>query len=88
MKDSVKKDKSFDKNRIPIPLATGWIGLLIAYVLPAGFSGTSGFLVGLLIGFAFIVLMDTDKKNKTKREKLDSTENQESYTLNDHKQHF
>ncbi len=36
--------------RLPLPLATGGIGLLAAYSLPGGLTGGQGFLIGLMIG--------------------------------------
>jgi len=36
--------------RLPLPLATGGIGLIAAYSLPGGLTGGQGFLIGLMIG--------------------------------------
>jgi hypothetical protein len=38
------------RRRLPLPLATGGIGLLVTYSLPGGLSGGHGFLIGLTIG--------------------------------------
>jgi hypothetical protein len=41
---------SASHRRLPLPMATGGIGLLVAYSLPGGLSGGDGFLIGLTIG--------------------------------------
>ncbi len=42
--------------RLPLPLATGGIGLIAAYSLPGGLTGGQGFLIGLVIGAATLGL--------------------------------
>lgn len=41
---------SASQHRLPLPLATGGIGLLMAYSLPGGLTGGHGFLIGLAVG--------------------------------------
>lgn len=41
---------SASHRRLPLPLATGGIGLLVAYWFPGGLTGGHGFLIGLTIG--------------------------------------
>jgi hypothetical protein len=41
---------------IPTPLATGGLGFFLALFSPGGWSGGTGFLVGMLVGFALILL--------------------------------
>lgn len=53
-------------HRIPLPLATGGIGLILALLLPVGLSGGRGFLVGFLIG-ADIVLIEVVAHSKAKQ---------------------
>lgn len=43
-------NRSASQHRLPLPLATGGIGLLIAYSLPGGLTGGHGFLIGLTMG--------------------------------------
>ena len=40
---------------VPLPLALGGVGMLVAYALPGGLSGGAGFLIGLGIGFAILL---------------------------------
>jgi hypothetical protein len=41
------------RTRLPLPFATGGIGLFLAALMPGGMSGGMGFLIGFLIGLAF-----------------------------------
>ncbi|MGH9833463.1 MAG: hypothetical protein ACRD9Y_10630 [Blastocatellia bacterium] len=45
------------RTRLPLPVATGGIGLFIAAVSPGGLSGGSGFLIGFLVGLLFPALV-------------------------------
>ena len=47
---------STSHRRLPLPLATGGIGLLAAFSFPGGLTGGQGFLIGLTIGAAFLGL--------------------------------
>ena len=49
-------DASASNNRIPLPLAFAGIGLLVAYALPGGVSGGTGFLIGLALGTASVIV--------------------------------
>ncbi len=40
--------------RLPLPLATGGIGLIAAYSLPGGLTGGQGFFIGLMLGAGVI----------------------------------
>ena len=42
--------RSASHRRLPLPLATGGIGLLLAYSLPGGLTGGHGFFIGLTVG--------------------------------------
>ncbi|MGH9753377.1 MAG: hypothetical protein ACREA2_11395 [Blastocatellia bacterium] len=39
-----------NQNRMPFPLVTAGIGLLLSYIFPGGLSGGQGFLIGFAVG--------------------------------------
>jgi hypothetical protein len=41
---------------IPLPFATGAIGLLLGVAMPGGISGGQGFLIGFLIGVVIMIV--------------------------------
>ena len=45
---------------VPLPLALAGIGMILAYALPGGVSGGTGFLIGLGSGFGilFVAFLD------------------------------
>jgi len=45
------------QTRLPLPVATGGIGLFIAAASPGGLSGGAGFLVGFIVGLLFPALI-------------------------------
>jgi len=45
------------RTRLPLPVATGGIGLFIAAASSGGLSGGAGFLVGFLVGLLFPALI-------------------------------
>ena len=51
--------------RLPLPVATGGIGLFVAAVSPGGLSGGAGFLIGFFVGLLFpaliVVISSKDK---------------------------
>ena len=59
-------------SKIPFPVATGSIGLLLAYVLPGGLNGGFGFIVGFFVGIGFFLVRDyiskLDKQSKYDKE--------------------
>jgi hypothetical protein len=53
------------RTRLPLPFATGGIGLFLAAAMPGGMSGGMGFLVGFLIGLALPALVVlTSQRNR------------------------
>ena len=60
--------------RIPLPIVTGAIGLLLAYVTPGGLGGGGGFVFVLLAGFAslFAVALLRDRSEREGRKKKDA----------------
>lgn len=58
--NQISSGKSFSdstRTRLPLPVATGGIGLFIAAASPGGLSGGAGFLVGFIIGLLFPALI-------------------------------
>lgn len=45
------------QTRLPLPIATGGIGLLITAISPGGLSGGTGFLIGFIVGLLLIALI-------------------------------
>lgn len=42
--------------QMPLPVVTGGLGLLLSFVIPGGFTGGQGFVIGALIGFAILAI--------------------------------
>src|SRR2546430_6275427 len=63
--DKPRDTKPTTDYRIPLPLATAGIGLLLAWVSPGGLSGGTGFLIGLIIG----VLLNAVRASQVGRRK-------------------
>ncbi|SRR6266566_7671457 len=57
--DTPRDTKPTTDYRIPLPLATAGVGLLLAWLSPGGLSGGIGFLIGLIIGVLLVALRAT-----------------------------
>jgi hypothetical protein len=74
--NQIKGEKSFSdstRTRLPLPVATGGIGLFIAAASPGGLSGGAGFLIGFLIGLllpALITVLSYLSRTKTQQMNL------------------
>ena len=55
---------------IPLPLAAGGVGLLLALASPGGLSGGEGFLLGFVVGIAIVVL---EAWGRTKAKRTENT---------------
>ncbi|MGH9838135.1 MAG: hypothetical protein ACREEM_05065 [Blastocatellia bacterium] len=56
----INSEKPFSdstRTRLPLPVATGGIGLFIAALSPGGLSGGAGFLIGFIIGLLLPALI-------------------------------
>jgi len=56
----IASEKTFSdstRTRLPLPVATGGIGLFIAASSPGGLSGGAGFLIGFVIGLLLPALV-------------------------------
>lgn len=42
--------------QMPLPVVTGGIGLLLSFVIPGGFTGGQGFVIGAVVGFAILAI--------------------------------
>lgn len=61
------KDDLEAQTRVPLPMVTGGIGLLLAMLFPEGLSGAEGFLIGFAVGLSVpiaIALYLTVKKEQ------------------------
>jgi hypothetical protein len=41
---------------LPLPFATGAVGLLLGVAMPRGLSGGEGFLIGFIVGIAIMLV--------------------------------
>jgi hypothetical protein len=60
-----KRDDLDAQFRIPLPIATGGIGLFLAYVIPGGLTGGQGFLIGLVVGFVVLFVSAFSAKTES-----------------------
>jgi len=69
--NQINSEKPFSdstRTRLPLPVATGGIGLFIAAASPGGLSGGAGFLIGFIIGLllpAFITVLSHLSQTKS-----------------------
>ena len=56
LKTHSREVSSAATNSVPLPLALGGIGLLLAIALPGGRNGGGGFLLGFLTGLAVLAV--------------------------------
>ncbi len=68
-------EKSFStstRTRLPLPVATGGIGLFMAAVSPGGLSGGVGFLLGFLLGLLLPALITVLSPSITGRDAIET----------------